>query len=183
MWVKRRQRFISPYFIHLAKLGCKALVRQQKKISSPKGHPHGKALLVSHCLERFISFLHHTTKLGYDRLSQAVATKQSDSDVKYWSSPLSPPLFLCQHKSSDFCKVIHTQIHPAIVLSIKPCSPGLKAAEDTDFSCPNFSRKGAQNARDSEIILYIRPFIIFIQEVWFDTRQLYHKTTEKYKIL
>lgn len=145
---------------------------------------YGKALL-----EILISFLHYTTKQCYDRLSNAVVTKQSDNHMKYyWSSPFSPPLFLCQHKSTDFCKVIHAQIHPVIMLSTKPCSPGLKSAEDTDFNCPDFSRKGAQNARDSEIILYIRLFITFIQvlsqqEVWFDTRQLYHKTTEKYKIL
>lgn len=78
-------------------------------------------------------------------------------------SPFSPPLFLCQHESADFCKAIHTQIHLVIILSIKPCFPGLRAAEDADFSCPNFSRKGAQKARDSQIVLYIRPFILFIQ--------------------
>lgn len=143
---------------------------------------------MSHPLETLISFLHYSTKLVYDRLSQRVVTKQSDSYVQSSSSPFSPPLFLCHQESTDFCKVIHTQIHPVIILSTKPCSLGLKAVEDADFSCPNFSRKGAQNARDSQIILYIRPSIIFIQvlpqqEVWFDTRQLYHKIAEKYKIL
>lgn len=64
----------------------------------------------------------------------------------------------------------------------------MKAAEDADFSCPNFSREDAQNARDSQIILYLRPFILFVQilpqqEAWFDTRQLYHRKIEKYKSL
>lgn len=108
---------------------------------------HGNALLVSH-LEMLICFLHYTIKLDYDRLSQSVVTKQPDSCGKYWSSPFSLPLFLCQHKSTDFCKVIHTQIHLVIILSIKLYSPGLKADEDADFSCPNFSRKGAQHAPD-----------------------------------